>query len=103
MKDKLASQEINVLRKKIKDLEAQKQMLRVLITEYVNKGIMLKNMTWIPNVVPGVDELHFQKWKAFSLAANKKALNELQRQAIVTQKHLKSLQKKLTQLQRVKK
>lgn len=58
-------------------------------------------MTWIPNMVPGTNELHFNKWKHFSIAANKKALNELHRQAIETQKYLKSLQRELTEINKV--
>jgi hypothetical protein len=87
---------VKELRKKIKDAEAQKIMLQMLISEYDNKARTLRNMTWIPNMVPGTNELHFNKWKHFSIAANKKALNELHRQAIETQKYLKSLQRELT-------
>lgn len=90
--------QINFLRKEIKDLEAQRVMLKLLIKEYTNKAEILRNMTWKPNFVPGTDELHFNKWKSFSIAANKKALNELIRQAKSTVKHLKILQKDLTQL-----
>ena len=60
-------------------------------------------MTWNPNFVPGTDELHFNKWKSFSIAANKKALNELERQARSTVRHLKFLQKDLTQLSLINK
>lgn len=97
----MVNQEINVLRKKIKDLEAQRVMLKLLIKEYADKSESLRNMTWIPNVVPGTDELHFNKWKSFSIAANKKALNELERQSKSTIKQLKKRQKELTQLQHV--
>ena len=90
--------QINLLRKEIKDLEAQRVMLKLLIKEYTDKAETLRNMTWKPNFVPGTDELHFNKWKSFSIAANRKAVNELQRQAISTVKHLKLLQKDLTQL-----
>jgi hypothetical protein len=55
-------------------------------------------MTWIPNVVPGTDELHFNKWKSFSIAANKKAQNELERQSKSTIKQLKKLQRNLAEL-----
>lgn len=101
MRDKMVNQEINILRKKIKDLEAQRVMLKLLIKEYADKSESLRNMTWIPNVVPGTDELHFNKWKSFSIAANKKALNELERQSKSTIKQLKKRQKELTQLQHV--
>jgi hypothetical protein len=87
---------VKELRKKIKDAEAQKIMLQMLISEYDDKARTLRNMTWTPNMVPGTNELHFNKWKHFSIAANKKALNELHRQAIETQKYLKSLQRQLT-------
>lgn len=97
----MVNQEINILRKKIKDLEAQRVMLKLLIKEYADKSESLRNMTWIPNVVPGTDELHFNKWKSFSIAANKKALNELERQSKSTIKQLKKRQKELTQLQHV--
>ena len=90
--------QISLLRKEIKDLEAQRVMLKLLIKEYTDKAETLRNMTWKPNFVPGTDELHFNKWKSFSIAANKKALNELIRQAKTTVKHLKFLQKDLTQL-----
>ena len=90
--------QINLLRKEIKDLEAQRVMLKLLIKEYTDKAETLRNITWKPNFVPGTDELHFNKWKSFSIAANKKALNELIRQAKSTVKHLKILQKDLTQL-----
>ena len=90
--------QISLLRKEIKDLEAQRVMLKLLIKEYTDKAETLRNMTWNPNFVPGTDELHFNKWKSFSIAANKKALNELMRQAKSTVKHLKLLQKDLTQL-----
>ena len=90
--------QISLLRKEIKDLEAQRVMLKLLIKEYTDKAETLRNMTWNPNFVPGTDELHFNKWKSFSIAANKKALNELVRQAKSTVKHLKFLQKDLTQL-----
>ena len=90
--------QISLLRKEIKDLEAQRVMLKLLIKEYTDKAETLRNMTWKPNFVPGTDELHFNKWKSFSIAANKKALNELVRQAKSTVKHLKFLQKDLTQL-----
>ena len=86
---------VKELRKKIKDAEAQKIMLQMLISEYDDKARTLRNMTWIPNMVPGTNELHFNKWKHFSIAANKKALQELHRQAIETQKHLKSLQRQI--------
>ena len=72
--------QISLLRKEIKDLEAQRVMLKLLIQEYTDKAETLRNMTWKPNFVPGTDELHFNKWKSFSIAANKKALNELERQ-----------------------
>ena len=98
MRDKMVNQEINILRKKIKDLEAQRVMLKLLIKEYADKSESLRNMTWIPNVVPGTDELHFNKWKSFSIAANKKALNELERQSKSTIKQLKKLQRNLTEL-----
>lgn len=90
---------INLLRKEIKDVEAQRVMLKVLIKEYTDKAETLRNMTWKPNFVPGTDELHFNKWKSFSIAANKNALNELMRQTKLTVKYLKLLQKELTQLQ----
>lgn len=89
---------VKELRKKIKDAEAQKIMLQMLISEYDNKARTLRNMTWIPNMVPGTNELHFNKWKQFSIAANKKAINELHRQAIETQKYLKSLQRQLNKV-----
>lgn len=89
---------INLLRKEIKDVEAQRVMLKVLIKEYTDKAETLRNMTWKPNFVPGTDELHFNKWKSFSIAANKNALNELMRQEKLTVKYLKLLQKELTQL-----
>ena len=90
--------QISLLRKEIKDLEAQRVMLKLLIKEYTDKAETLRNMTWKPNFTPGTDELHFNKWKSFSIAANKKALNELIRQTKATVKHLKFLQKDLTQL-----
>lgn len=89
---------VKELRKKIKDAEAQKIMLQRLISEYDDKERTLRNMTWIPNMVPGTNELHFNKWRYFSIAANKKALNELHRQAKETQKYLKSLQRQLTEI-----
>ena len=101
MRDKMVNQEINVLRKKIKDLEAQKVMLKLLIKEHKNKAETLRNMLWVPNFVNGTDELHFNKWKSFSIAANKKALNELIRQSKSTINQLKKRQKELTQLQHV--
>lgn len=97
----MVNQEINVLRKKIKDLEAQKVMLKLLIKEHKNKAETLRNMLWVPNFVNGTDELHFNKWKSFSIAANKKALNELIRQSKSTINQLKKRQKELTQLQHV--
>lgn len=93
--------QISLLRKEIKDLEAQRVMLKLLIKEYTDKAETLRNMTWNPNFVPGTDELHFNKWKSFSIAANKKALNELERQSKSTIKQLKKRQKELTQLQHV--
>ena len=90
--------QISLLRKEIKDLEAQRVMLKLLIKEYADKSESLRNMTWIPNVVPGTDELHFNKWKSFSIAANKKALNELERQSKSTIKQLKKLQRNLAEL-----
>lgn len=90
--------QIRLLRKEIKDLEAQRVMLKLLIKEYTDKAETLRNMTWKPNFVPGTDELHFNKWKGFSIAANKKAVNELVHQEKSTVKHLKFLQKDLTQL-----
>lgn len=97
----MVNQEINILRKKIKDLEAQRVMLKLLIKEYRNKAETLRNMLWVPNFVTGTDELHFNKWKSFSIAANKKALNELNRQSKTTIHQLKKKQKELTQLQGV--
>lgn len=97
----MVNQEINILRKKIKDLEAQRVMLKLLIEEYRNKTETLRNMLWVPNFVTGTDELHFNKWKSFSIAANKKALNELNRQSKTTIHQLKKIQKELTQLQGV--
>jgi predicted RNase H-like nuclease (RuvC/YqgF family) len=101
MGDKTVSQEINILRKKIKDLEAQRVKLKFLIEEHRNKAETLRNMIWAPNFVNGTDELHFNKWKSFSIAANKKALNELNRQSKTTIHQLKKIQKELTQLQGV--
>lgn len=90
--------QISILRKEIKDLEAQRVMLKLLIKEYTDKSETLQNMVWNPNFVPGTDELHFNKWKSFSIAANKKALNELERQSKSTIKQLKKLQRNLTEL-----
>lgn len=90
--------QISLLRKEIKDLEAQRVMLKLLIKEYTDKAETLRNMTWKPNFVPGTDELHFNKWKSFSIAANKKALNELERQSKSTIKQLKKLQRNLAEL-----
>ena len=90
--------QISLLRKEIKDLEAQRVMLKLLIKEHIEKAETLRNMTWKPNFVPGTDELHFNKWKSFSIAANKKAVNELERQAKTTVKQLKKLQRNLTEL-----
>ena len=97
----MVNQEINILIKKIKDLEAQRVMLKLLIKEHKNKAETLRNMVWVPNFVTGTDELHFNKWKSFSIAANKKALNELIRQSKTTIHQLKKKQKELTQLQGV--
>ena len=90
--------QISLLRKEIKDLEAQRVMLKLLIKEYTDKAKTLRNMTWNPNFVPGTNELHFNKWKSFSIAANKKALNELERQSKSTIKQLKKLQRNLAEL-----
>lgn len=97
----MVNQEINILRKEIKDLEAQRVMLKLLIKEHTSKAETLRNMIWVPNFVNGTDELHFNKWKSFSIAANKKALNELTRQSKTTIRQLKKRQKELTELQRV--
>lgn len=51
-----------------------------------------------PNLTPGTSELHFNKWRNFSIAANKKALEELERQARFTTQHLKHKQRILTDL-----
>ena len=69
-----------------------------MIKEYTDKAKTLRNMTWNPNFVPGTNELHFNKWKSFSIAANKKALNELERQSKSTIKQLKKLQRNLAEL-----
>lgn len=90
--------EIKLLKKEIKDLEAQRTMLKLLIKEHENKARSLKSMVWKPNLTPGTSELHFNKWKNFSIAANKKALAELERQARFTIQHLKHKQRILTNL-----
>ena len=89
---------IKRLKKEIKDLEAQRTMLRFLITEHKNKAESLRSMVWKPNLTPGTSELHFNKWRNFSIAANKKALEELERQARFTIQHLKHTQRILTNL-----
>lgn len=94
----MENSQIKKLKKEIKDLFAQRDIIKLLIKEYADKSESLRNMTWIPNVVPGTDELHFNKWKSFSIAANKKALNELERQSKSTIKQLKKLQRNLAEL-----
>lgn len=94
----MENDKIKYLKKEIKDLCAQRDIIKLLIKEYTDKSVSLRNMTWIPNVVPGTDELHFNKWKSFSIAANKKALNELERQSKSTIKQLKKLQRNLAEL-----
>lgn len=90
--------EIKLLKKEIKDLEAQRTMLKLLITEHKNKAVSLRSMVWKPNLTPGTSELHFNKWRNFSIAVNKKALGELERQARFTIQHLKHKQRILTNL-----
>ena len=68
----MVNQEINILRKKIKDLEAQRVMLKLLIKEYADKSEFLRNMTWIPNVVPGTDDYILINGKVFQLLQIKK-------------------------------
>ncbi len=89
---------IKLLKKEIKDLEAQKVMLKLLINEHKTKAESLRSMVWKPNLTPGTSELHFNKWRNFSIAANKKALEELERQARATIQHLKHTQRILTNL-----
>lgn len=90
--------EIKLLKKEIQDLEAQKTMLKLLINEHKTKAEALRSMVWKPNLTPGTNELHFNKWRNFSIAANKKALEELERQARFTIQHLKHKQRILTNL-----
>lgn len=87
-----------LLKKEIKDLEAQRTMLKLLIKEHENKARSLRSMVWEPNLTPGTSELHFNKWRNFSIAANKEALEELERQARFTIQHLKYKQRILTNL-----
>lgn len=94
----MENSQIKKLKKEIKDLFAQRDIIKLLIKEHTDKAETLRNMTWKPNFVPGTDELHFNKWKSFSIAANRKALNELERQSKSTIKQLKLLQKDLARL-----
>lgn len=58
--------EIKLLKKEIQDLEAQKTMLKLLINEHKTKAVALRSMVWKPNLTPGTNELHFNKWRNFS-------------------------------------
>ena len=87
----MENSQIKKLKKEIKDLFTQRDIIKLLIKEYADKSESLRNMTWIPNVVPGTDELHFNKWKSFSIAANKKALKVFETNKLKGKKCLKYL------------